>query len=173
MESLSDLDKLKNYRLALFNKYKKDIITDISSVGYGSFYFIKQNKIKYITKAQDVDEIVLNYLFWTSLIERNTVGEKLLVMDDPEFEDLDTFHKNIENYVNKRDRMVKRLIINNLIKIEQIQEVKSGLIEIIFEGFEFPFYIDKINLGTFPFDIPVKRSNYNHYIPFIYYQANF
>lgn len=172
MDSLNVLKDFISYRNTLFTKYKKGIIRDISSVGFGSFYYVKQNKIRHKTKATEANDLILNYLIYNTIVERNTVGEKLLVMDDPSFEDYETFEKDIEDFVNKRDRILKKVISSKLLKIQEIKEVKENLIEIIFEDYEIPFYIRKDNLGS-EISIPKKQSSFPHYIPFIYYKADF
>lgn len=172
MNSINILQNFINYRTTLFNKYKKGIIRDISSVGFGSFYYVKQNKIKHKTKATETTDLILNYLIYNTIIERNTVGEKILVMEDPSLEDLESFQNIIQDFENKRDRILKKIITSKLLKIKEIKEVKKDLIEVLFEEYDIPFYLNKKNLNQ-EINIPKGKSLYSYYIPFIYYNANF
>lgn len=110
---------------------KKLSAEDLSNSVFG---FIVKYHIKPGAKAQNEEQVLLNYYYWMSFIERKvTMEEHLLSVGLGTEEQL---FQSVRIYVKRRDKMVSRLIAELGIKPLRVVKLGKDCFEFIFsEGF--------------------------------------
>jgi hypothetical protein len=93
-----------------------------------SFQYLGQHKIRHTAKCHDFSGIYQNYLYWTIQIERKVSLERLLVKYS--VGDIPRLLKHLELYTQRRDQMVKRLLIDCDLIINDMSIVFENTVEL-------------------------------------------
>lgn len=123
-------DKILNlleYRRVLFQKYRNRQITYSDLVAY-SFQFLGQKKIRHVAKCHDFEGLYQNYLFWSIQIERKIANERGMTQFGANSPNI--LEQVLVPLVEKRDLMVKRLIIEIKIEVIHAHLVSNDIVEI-------------------------------------------
>jgi hypothetical protein len=139
---------MKRASLAAFQSFRKDKIhlleeKKISPEEFTDsiFGFILKSHVKPTTKAQNKNQVLLNYYYWLTYAERKvTMEEHLIEMGLGTQAQL---YQSVQTYMKRRDKMVIRLILElkekpaSIIKISKNQyEVVLGSGEVLYAGDE-------------------------------------
>jgi hypothetical protein len=153
-----------DFRKDLFLKLKEKKIT-YEDIANSSFHYLLQFKIKPLAKAHDIDSVLLNYFYWQIQVERRIAVERQL--RDNGLGSEDTYRKNVDIYIKRRDQMVRRLIWELEVEIESIGLIFDNIVEIkikpgiiIYSSRES---LEKIRLSCNQF----KKSLQREYLPLI------
>lgn len=161
--------ELLNFRVELFDQYEKNKISP-EDFGNRSFNYLRQNRIKFVKKAHGLEDIVLNYHYWSSRIERGVSVERELERYGVASEEL--LNKKLFMLVKRRDQMVRRLLLECLeeVEVEYCNLVHEDLVEIKILEYKLPFYCGKEALDKIKFRVDqVKNSEFSYYLPFLFY----
>jgi hypothetical protein len=101
------LASFQEFRQIKMNLYedKKISSDDLADATFG---FVTKSHIKPTTKAQNKSQVLLNYYYWTTFVERKiSMGEHLIKM---ELGTLDQLHQTVQTYLKRRDKLVEKLL---------------------------------------------------------------
>lgn len=164
MEFNDKVLKLLNFRENLFSRLKSKSINYYEVVAF-SYQFIGQNKIRHIAKSHDFSSLYQNYLYWTILIERKIALERQLIKLN--VGSLDILEQHLQVYIQRRDQMVKRLILDCNIEIIDKILVFDNIVELECKNGIFLYcskeVLDKLKVSN----IKIRNSKQPFYIPFI------
>lgn len=141
---------------------------------YRTYFFIRQNRLKFVKKAHDLESVVFNYLFWLSRIERRVMIERELFSINPSIASADKLDE-INFFFNRRkNQMVRRLLVEfeDQIKIEKAQIIFQDVVELIvnFGEYTIPLYVNKDILDRLKIEVqPINKSVKDFYLPFIFF----
>lgn len=169
-ETISDLISFRNELDANLLKRKISAI----NYSYRTYFYIRQNRLKFIKKAHDVYSVLFNYLFWLSRIERRVMIERELHLISPSIASSDKLEE-INFFFNRRkNQMARRLFVEfeDIIKIHKAQLIFQDVVEltISIDEFELSLYVNKEVLDRLKIEVlPLNKSSRDFYLPFIFF----
>lgn len=163
-ETFEIYSKLIDFRQEQFTKLlsKKSNEEDFANA---CFQYMIQNKIRPIAKAHDKYSILLNYYYWTILIERKVSIERRLIELDLGSET--KFRELTDVYVKRRDQMVRRLVWELKEPVKNSYIVFNQTIEILLESGDI-IYSSKESLDKVKIFIDLMgKSKIPYYLPIL------
>tara|TARA_Y100000034_G_C6901375_1_gene416998 strand:- start:282 stop:824 length:543 start_codon:yes stop_codon:yes gene_type:complete len=121
------------------------------------FAYYNQYKLRSIAKAKEFDSLIYNYFFFLVQAERRIANEVRLFQRD--LGSIDLLKRNLEKFNVRKDKMVRKLILENLIEIKEAKIIYKDIIELVVIGEDSKKYIlhcskemlDKINFTDYTF----------------------
>ena len=122
--SLVSFQEFRQKQIDLFED-KKISSNDLADATFG---FVTKSHIKPSTKAQNRSQVLLNYYYWTTFVERKvSMGEHLIKM---ELGTLDQLHQTVQTYLKRRDKLVEKLLSELKEKPTLINRISPNQFEI-------------------------------------------
>jgi hypothetical protein len=94
-----------------------------------TFGFVVKHHIKPATKANNRNQVILNYLYWLTFIERKIVLEERLI--EAGLGSLEQLNQAVKIYIKRRDKMIYRLIFELKEKPKLCYLISPNLVEIV------------------------------------------
>lgn len=167
------LSDLIGFREGLDTDLLKGKLSPIN-YAYRTYFYFRQNRLKFEKKAHDLNSVVFNYLFWLARIERRVMIERELFSINPIIASAEKLEE-INFFFNRRkNQMVRRLIVefSDEISIEKAQLVFHDIVEleINFGDYKMNLYVNKEVLDRLKIDVkPLNKGSREFYLPYLFF----
>ena len=167
------LDDLLEYRAMLDEQLLKNKISPIN-YAYRTYFYFRQNRLKFIKKAHDINSIIFNYIFWLSRIERRVMVERELYEIDPGISSMERLDEINFFFNRRRNQMVRRLLVEfeDEIEILYVKLVHQDSVElkVAIQDREMIFYANKEVFDRLKIPVDsLSKSEKLFYLPFLFF----
>ena len=167
------LDDLLSYRNRLDEQLLKGKISPIN-YSYRTYFYFRQQRLKFVKKAHDINSIIFNYIFWLSRVERRVMVERELYEIDPAISSMERLEEINFFFNRRRNQMVRRLLVEFEDEIEilsaKIVHQDSVELKLWIKEKELIFYANKEVFDRLK--IPVENLSLGErkfYLPFLFF----
>lgn len=127
------LTNFQEFRLKKIQQLEEKRLTP-SDLSNSIFGFVVKHHLKPGAKAQNSEQVLMNYYYWMTFIERKVIMEENLISLGLGTEE--QLIQSVRIYVKRRDKMVSRLIAELGVKPLRVVQIGKDCFEFIFaEGF--------------------------------------
>jgi hypothetical protein len=152
---LTNLKEFRKKQLVLLED-KKITAEEFSHSNYG---FITKTHIHSVTKANSREQVLINYYYWLSFVERKIVLEEHLIAQDLGSTDL--LLQAVRLYIKRRDKMIFRLISELKERPKSMYYLSDNVVEIVLQD-DTILYASKEIIEEMKEDVRDKKTSPNN-----------